>query len=946
MSTIIEHSWALPEIDTIFEFVFAMAPGEAPEGHRVTVTCRWPPVEKRVVILNAARPTPVCLHFGSGYELRGKMEVIHQGDRRAPELGVFADLSYDWRGQPPVQHFEGLIFLRAAPGPPIPPVPPPPCPPPPDDDGEDDPPIVTPHDELFPYLYVRQWPKPADEELDYGFFAYPWPSPPADSFIAELGSLAPQGRAAMESLALAFIDGEPPWQGQYVFSRASLQGPVGGFAALALGLQQPEPWRPEWAEQLCRDLETLLRLYGETGLYLLSADYEASLERVWQSYFALAVLLGYNQALLADLGLTLWLANAAAKALVVEADGRLRLGSLDPEQQGAVAHASLVLPAGIFPLPAGAPLPPPLPPARGWVEPYAVGDLQMVRQRLLRYAAGEIARIENVMRGERREVSTRQGRQRLDVEQKSGEELQLIESEDADARLSLLEEASRTVAGQTLADSYDNFTTSYGPPTQGTVSGTLSRITTAGLPGSDDATRFAREILGKAINRISRKVGTVRASSSLSHAEEAVVSVIDNAAGGGNLCAIYRWVNKIYEACVVNYGNRLLMEFVLLRPAAELRDRPLREGRSRHLPPPPAEAGLRSFEDVNPRNYARLCAAYGVTDIVPPPGPKFAAASLRAGDEIQVALPPGYCACAAAAGCVPASGAAAAPAILVGYQLVAADGSPTPLTSRGEASAIPVSAAAPEAGLSPPGGSEALVNVEIECAPSPRCMDEWQIRIYGAIVTAYEASLERRRTALADGALPIVPRSPLACRDLARRALRHGCTELLLEQAAQLTGSDAPPLSPPVDAVDRPRFLQFLDEALEWPEMSWTLQHDGPWDDGGGGEEGGGDAPFGRFLHADRARVLVPVRPEHVLAFLYFFASGMIWDGPDRLVAVNSADVPIVDDLKRAARRPERERRVGCPWEVVVPTAMQIIDDSDLPAGGRTLAAATMGDAS
>lgn len=132
MSNIIEHRWPLPEVDTVFELVFAMELGPAPEGHRVAVTCRRPPVETRFLTLNAARATPICLHFKSGYELRGRMEVIHEGDRQTPSIGIYADLAYDWRGQPPVQHFQGLVFLRDEP---IPPVPPPPCPPvpPPDE---------------------------------------------------------------------------------------------------------------------------------------------------------------------------------------------------------------------------------------------------------------------------------------------------------------------------------------------------------------------------------------------------------------------------------------------------------------------------------------------------------------------------------------------------------------------------------------------------------------------------------------------------------------------------------------------------------------------------------------------------------------------------------------------------------------------------------------------
>ena len=932
MNTIVEHRWALPEVDTVFELVFAMERGAAPDGHRVAVTCRWPPAETRTLTLSAARATPISLDFLSGYRLRGTMTVIHDNDRRAPSIGVNADLTYDWRGQPPVQHFQGLVFLSREPIPPPPPPPDPPTPvPPPMDDDEDDDPvaIITPHDELFPYLYVRQWPKIPAEDLHDRFFSYDDTSPPGASFLVALAALVPQGRPAMEALALAFIDGAMPWQRQYIASRSALRGPIAEFAPLALRLQQAD--RAGWVDTLCHALQALLERYGKTGAWLRGPDYAAALDRVWQSYFALTVLLGYDQALLADLALTLWLANAVAKALSIDADGRLHVGTLTKAQNAAVAHASLLLPATVFPLPAGGGSSPPASGHRGWIEPYAVGDLQMVRQRLLRYVPGEIARIENVMRGERREVSSRQGRQRLDIDQKSGEELALLESDDSDARTSLLQETSRLVAGKTIGDSYENFTTSYGPPTQATLNGTLNRVTTAGSPASDDVTRFAREIVGKAVNRIARKVGTVRATSSLSHVEDAVVSVIDNSGGGNSLSAVYRWVNKVYEACVVNYGNRLIMEFVVRRPAAVLHDPATTDRHHGGAPfPPPAHLGIGSFEDVGPRNYARLCATYGVTEIVPPPGPRSAAASVRTGDETQIAIPPGYTPSSAAAGCATAAGPP--PAIMVGCLAVVANGAAVALPPLGEAAAIPVAVAAPQAGLSPPEAGECIVNIEIACVPTPRCTDEWRIQIYSAIVRAYAQGIERRLAAVADGTAPAVQRSPLAAARIARDALKHGCLDLLLERAAVLTdwGRSAPSASPPVDVVNWPRCHQFLDQALEWPEMSYSVHHDRP--GGAGREDAGHDPAFASFLHADRARALVPVRPDHVLAFLYFFASGMIWDGPDRLVAVNAVDLHIVDDIKRAAHRQDRERTVGKPWEVVVPTAMQVLDGSGLPS--------------
>ncbi len=130
----IEETWRLPPVDTVFDLVFTMDSGA--QAYRVAVTCRRPPVETQHVELHATRATPIRLHFQSGDELRGEMTATCTGNRRSPEVGVFARLDYDREGAPPVRHFEGLAFLRdsagALAGEPSPPLDSPPSASPPD----------------------------------------------------------------------------------------------------------------------------------------------------------------------------------------------------------------------------------------------------------------------------------------------------------------------------------------------------------------------------------------------------------------------------------------------------------------------------------------------------------------------------------------------------------------------------------------------------------------------------------------------------------------------------------------------------------------------------------------------------------------------------------------------------------------------------------------------
>ena len=948
MSSIVEEIRTIPEVDPVFNFRFALDLRDEAPSHHVDIDCLAAPVGTRKVVLNVSRPTPISLTFESGYQLNGELNVLRWGGRLGVSIGVNADLQYSRLGQLIVQHFRGLMFRREAwPGPP--PGPPVPVPPPWPEEKEEEEgkPSITAHgDELFPYLYIRSWPKISAGDLRFGFFTYVPASPPSSDFVTALAAdrAGPQPRSAMEALAVSFIEGAAPYSGLFVAGRSDLPAPLAGYAALARQLYRPGPCGRDWLDRLRAEMTLLLAENGKSGACLSSAGYIETLDRVWQSYFALLVVLGYDPALLRELGLTLWLANAVKQGLTVGPEGRLSAADLGEPQCNSLAHASLLLPADLFPLPPAVQASPPSGTAGGWIEPFAVGDLQMVRQRLVGYSAGEIARIENVIRGERREVSSRQGRREVESRERTAGEEQCLESESGDERTDLLAETSRTVAGKTITDGYNDLTANYGPPTQGTFNGSRTRVTLAGAPGVEDVTRFAREVLSTTVSRISRRVGSLRSSSKTSHAEDAVVSVIDNSAGEGDVCAVYRWLNKIYEACVVNYGNRLMMEFIVPLPGARFRDRHFaKEERRGLVPPPPASLGINSFKDITGTNYPGLCAIYGVTDIQPPPQPaKVVAAVLRGGEETQIAIPPGYSARTASAACVTIPPGLTPPSILVGCQAVAA-GATVPLDPLGQDLTVPI-AVAESAGASPPAAPESVVTVEIGCEPTQNAMDQWCIDIYGGIVAAYRDSLVLRRERRLEGDGTSPRRSALACREIEKRALRHSCTRLLLDRAASLTAGavPAPASSPPAPAeFAEPRYLQFIDQALEWREMSYTLLSldDGP-DDAEDGSAG--DALFDRFLHAGQARVLVPAAPDRVLSFLYFFASGMIWDGADWLVAVNDGDVDIVDDLKRASPAPRAERQVGDPWPVVVPTAMQVLErgDGGFAPGGLALPAA------
>jgi hypothetical protein len=975
--------WTSPDDRVLFDVTFNRdwQPGDIDPPATAVIRARAPFAEQHDVAIWEDWPTRFDLDFRSGLRVHGTLQRksgVHIDG--ASCLAVFADIRCRPPGLAPDFHFDGIMVFCPMETPPAPPCPLPPGPDP--DDPGGDPggglSVVTGTlDTLFPYVYVRRWPQVDAETLDLGFVHYLAPQPPP-AFYAALKACTT--RAAAEQCALDFINGVAPYAGDALSGFDQLSGPISDFAKLAERLRHPIVDAKAWMAALTHDVQDLLDRHEAGWSYFADAVYAADVDRIWQTYFACVATRGYDQSLVCQLALGLWSAHAIAKAFAPSTPGEGAAPGeaaakgqdwtprpLSPELVARLATASIVLPASIFPLPPAAG---PAPASSGWLAPYAIGDLQMVRQRLVRYAPGDIARIDNVVRGERREISTRRLHSQQDSVEHKTADAQLTEQNDSDARVSLSEEAFRTSAQLSANQSYNDFKTSYGPPTMATLSGSWTRDAIQG-PVGEDATRFARDVMERTVERIGRTVVVARSSNTLSQVENTVSSIIDNSRGDRDVRAVFRWVNKIYEAHVVTYGGRLMLEFIVPTPAKaflartrEVSSDPLSQIAS------PADQGVRSFRDVSRANYADLCARYGVMHLTPPPAESvYVATVLRAGEDRRISVPVGYTATAAFARCVTTPPDLPPPPVLVGRMRVKVDASAAALPSYGETVDIPVSVGAilldylpplpsppslPALPASPastgaltsssspsspsaPGSAakvaaDAIVNVEVQCVPTDRVLDEWRIAIFASIIRGYGEQRARYEARLDDGpGQGADGRSALANRQIVRRTLKGACGRVLIERFNTLAGPEEAG-SPPLD-IGLPRQIRFLDAALEWREMTYSFQlHELGELPGGAATEA--DA-FADFLQAEQARVLVPVAPNMATALLYALSSGALWEGPDALAPIDDADAPLVADLKRAPGARDAAPQVGPAWEVIVPTSMQLVDSDDrLPRGG------------
>ena len=258
---------------------------------------------------------------------------------------------------------------------------------------------------------------------------------------------------------------------------------------------------------------------------------------------------------------------------------------------------------------------------------YAVGvaDLLLVRQTLKAYELADFAHVENVLRGELREREHR----RLNVTEETTEveterELERERNLQSTERSEMQAEATKQLKSETGVQAGLTVSGSYGPTVSFTASLNAS-FSTSVQESQRKATSFSREVTEKTSERVRERVREERRKRMLEQVEELNRHKIDNSVNPtGHIRGIYRWLNKIYDAQVFNYGKRMMYEFVIPEPAAyliyTLVEHPPADTTLPPKPEPPLNNGTPLKPDNLTRyNYQKYVAQYHITNAPAPP---------------------------------------------------------------------------------------------------------------------------------------------------------------------------------------------------------------------------------------------------------------------------------------------------------------------------------------
>jgi hypothetical protein len=499
----------------------------------------------------------------------------------------------------------------------------------------------------------------------------------------------------------------------------------------------------------------------------------------------------------------------------------------------------------------------------------------------------------------------------------------------------------------------------YGPVS---ISATSNFATSKSSAQSDaSAIRYGKDVTARALQRIIERTSEQRIHKALEEFEDSNKHVTDNIGGTGHIVGLYRWVDKIYEAKIVNYGKRLMFEFLVPEPAAYhiyamKQSNAMGFTAVKPLHPVadissiqkvfPWLLPLQSHWDLTNSNYAFWAGMYGAKVDPPPGGQIIGIAKSQANNQFNpneniptfayndLVVPDGYEAVNGFVQEIRSNGPTGTSwcCIIVGgsaHYSPHNGGHFSNITLTNETGTIPMAAITTAYSIA--------WNTEVYCRPTFDTYETWRIKTFNAIMESYEAKLAAYNNALAEflanSGVNIRGNNPAFNRQTEQAELQKHCLRLLTSctfatsnawQEDYWTAPNQPDFHC-CTAISEGLFVQFVENCFDWQLMTYTFYpyffaRRAKWSELHQIDDT--DPIFREFLKAGYARVVVPVREGFEDAAMRFAADGTIWNGGPVPGINDPYYLSIVDEMKKPVGEVE-----GDPWQIRVPTSLTILQN-------------------
>ncbi|AXY72927.1 hypothetical protein D3H65_02620 [Paraflavitalea soli] len=592
--------------------------------------------------------------------------------------------------------------------------------------------------------------------------------------------------------------------------------------------------------------------------------------------------------------------------------------------------------------------------------PVGIGNLQVVRQELLGYEAGEISHIENVLEGELfRRTYKRSETSELTIT----DENETIQSEERDLqsteRNEMATESQKEAGHQTVAAQGQNSSTEYGKLVENSKS------------------NYARSVTDRAVNSLTQRVKQQRVKREQKTFTEKTDHSFDNTKGEDKIRGIYQWVDKKYKNRIMNYGKRLLYDVVLPEPAAFLIEslENAEQPESFKLVKPIEPWFMPDNLDIN--NYMVLARFYGVTGNVEPPPTEFTITTTDVKtDKVEkvtdsyfytakLKVPDGYQAINGyvmllTPDCFSEKGlpdenknkSGLQYEFWIGdYRVIFGTSAPWDLFAgnyfvlSNQTGEIPVLFRT----FSP------IAKFGFSIAVNYKRMDQafakWQLKTFSAIMQGYRRLLAEYEEKLSQHQSMLRTQLLLTKNyshnpSIERTELKRMFIHLLVSEHLATVGLPTPVHNSLFFLTD-PNYVKkwggvvaFFERAFEWENMMYFYY---PYFYGRFARWGkliliqDIDPQFEEFLKAGAARVVVPVRPGFEAAMAHYHETGHVWMGEEMPDIYSPLYISIIEEIKARNYAPGEEKCVA-EWEVKLPTTLVMLkSDEDLPVWTPTV---------
>jgi len=480
-----------------------------------------------------------------------------------------------------------------------------------------------------------------------------------------------------------------------------------------------------------------------------------------------------------------------------------------------------------------------------------------------------------------------------------------------------LERATQSAASQSSSISLGVSVSGGLSPVQAGIDINASSSTSTSTSTSS-AVSYSKSLTEKASETLRSEARYRRTITSKTRITETNLHKFDNAGQTANLTGIYRWIDKVDLAQLYNYGERLMLEFIVPEPAAQFVY--MKQAAETFIDP-----AARPFDypkDSTDKSQPEWGYASYVGEVAVPEGYAAKVAyvtvtwSLSENEyKTEEGSPPQAVQIAISEDRITVNDADDS------------DGEITVNIDHEIAGPLPI-------GISSDQRGGLTVVVRVLCVRTNDAYEAWRLHTFETIRAGYLSKLEAYETELRlqqTRQAYISATSPDANRLIEIQELKRGCQTILMGQDFDLFGA----VNFPTDGIPRidrfqtlaeADYVQFFEDCFDWPNLTY-LFYPYQWAGRERWEElqsrSSTDPLHQAFLQAGAARVVIPVRSGYEHAVGRYLESSKIPMLAPHAWRDGSNPYPPIDELiSDALERPGEEVAVGDPWEVVTPTSL------------------------